>query len=146
MSFKLLTRNNGPEILSSTFWQSEGARRGIFHLSSNAGAFRLLVPQVQESVIAEMRTAREVVVSRGPWPAQRKDDALEILFDDGTDNHFALHLSIEQTDRLPLAENAAQKWTFTAWTLQGGEPAKVLTLDCYYRLVPDLPYLKERDV
>jgi hypothetical protein len=31
-----------------------------------------------------MRTAREVIISRGPWPAQRRTNAIEILFDDGS--------------------------------------------------------------
>ncbi len=81
----LAVENDGQEIRATNYFESEYARRGAFYLSVNAGAFRLLVPPAHESAIEEFRTAKEVVVSRGAWPAQRRKDALEILFDDTTE-------------------------------------------------------------
>jgi hypothetical protein len=81
----LAVENDGQEIRATNYFESEYARRGAFYLSVNAGAFRLLVPPAHESAIEEFRTAKEVVVSRGAWTAQRRKDALEILFDDTTE-------------------------------------------------------------
>jgi hypothetical protein len=39
-----------------------------------------------ESCVADMTQAKEVVISRGPWPAKRRSDAFEFFFDDGADS------------------------------------------------------------
>src|SRR3990167_2306796 len=101
----LTIENDGPRIVRTNYWSSEHAARGAFYVSVNAGAFRVLVPEAVRDVVAEMRTAKEVVISRGPWPAERRDDALELLFDDGSASPFALHIGVEQIDRLPSAQD-----------------------------------------
>jgi hypothetical protein len=136
---QLTVKNEGPEIASSNFWETDYERRGLFYLSLNAGAFRLLVPSVHDSVIAEFRTAKEIVISRGPWEAQGGRDSIEILFDDGTDDPFSLHLDAQQLDRLPAADDAGKKAIFTAW-LKG--PTCAYVSDCFYRIVPEIPWLK----
>jgi hypothetical protein len=138
----LRIENEGPEISATNYFESEYARRGSFYLTLNAGAFRLLVPPVHESAVAEFRTAREVIVSRGPWPAEGRKDALEILFDDHTDNPFSLHFGAEQVDRFPTAEDATGEWVFSAWVRGKAGPTRAYQTKCYYRIVPSLPYLK----
>lgn len=138
----LTIKNDGPDIRATNYFESEYARRGALYLSVNAGAFRLLVPSVHESAIAEFRTAREVIISRGPWPTERRKDALEILFDDPTDNPFSLHFGTEQIDRFPLAEDAEGEWVFSAWVRSKDGPRCAFKAKCYYRIVPSLPYLK----
>jgi hypothetical protein len=91
-----------------------------------------------------MGTGREVIVSRGPWPEARVRDGLELLFDDGSTDPYALHLSAESADRLPLPEDVAREWIFTAWVLRDGQPHKALERPCYYRLVPAIPDLSPR--
>ncbi|MDX9788933.1 MAG: hypothetical protein RBT11_19320 [Desulfobacterales bacterium] len=34
--------NDGPEILSTNYWETEHAKKGFLYMSINAGAFRLL--------------------------------------------------------------------------------------------------------
>lgn len=135
--------NNESEIVSTNYWQTENAQRGLFYLSINAGAFRLLVPDIQEAVIAEMATAKEVIVSRGPWPSQNKHDALEFLFEDFTDTPFVLQILPEQADRLPLdsdrdRQGQPPRWKFTVWT----EAGKKLERPARYRLVKKIPCMK----
>ena len=71
--------NHGPLILSSTFWDSEWEAAGKFFVSCNAGTIRILMPRSHRAAIEEMRTAREVILSRGPWPAAGLADRLESL-------------------------------------------------------------------
>jgi hypothetical protein len=74
--------NDGPAITSTNYWETDYARAGEVFLSLNAGCFRLLLPEALEREIAEMATAGNVIVSRGPWPDGGKADAIELLFDD----------------------------------------------------------------
>ena len=76
----LRIENDGPLILSTNFYHTDLARRGLFYLSLNAGAFRLLVPPQHLGAVREMRTARDVVVSRGPMTLEGRalPDALEL--------------------------------------------------------------------
>jgi hypothetical protein len=72
-------------------------------------------------------------------------DALELLFDDGSPDPYAVHLQVEQCDRLPLAADVAKEWLLTVWTApRRGKPHKALERIAYYRLVPRLPWLKSR--
>jgi hypothetical protein len=48
-----------------------------------------------------MATARELAISRGPWPDANRDDAFEFMFDDGSKSPFVLHAVAESLDRLP---------------------------------------------
>lgn len=135
--------SKGAEVVSTNYWRTEHAEKGYFYLSLNAGCFRLLVPEPNRAMLTEMRTAREVIVSRGPWPEQGRTDALEILFEDGTNRPFALHLGVEQVDRLPLATDVDKpgqppRWKFAAWTPEGNQ----LELPCRYRIVSRIPCLE----
>jgi hypothetical protein len=76
-------RNDGPKLLESNFWDLPD--EGKFIVSINAAAFRILLPRRMEHYVADMATAREVAISRGPWPARRREDAFEFLFDDDSD-------------------------------------------------------------
>ena len=135
----LRIRNDGPAIVASDYWDSEYATAGAVYLSVNAGAFRLMMPDNQIDALADMRTGKLVIISRGPWPAQRRADAIEVLFDDGTDNPYALHIGTEQIDRLPLDANVGQPVMFSVWT-RG--PKVQLALPALYRLSERLPDLR----
>lgn len=145
MDANLVITNDGPLITCTTYWQTTKARAGLFYLSTNAGAFRLLVPQAHLGAVRDMRTARDVVVRRGPMTLEGRalPDALEMLFDDGTDEPFSLHLSPGQVDRMPLDTDSAQEWTCTVWTHLVGERCRqVLTRLAHYRRVRRLPDLR----
>jgi hypothetical protein len=139
--------NYGPRILACNFWGSNVERAGKLYVSLNAGAFRLLLPAALESAVSKMATGHGVAVSRGPWPAMRLGDALEILFDDGTPDPFALHLSPESFDRLPAPGDVAGDWVCTAWTRpRGGDrPRLALERPCRYRLSKWIPDLRPWD-
>lgn len=48
--------NQGAEIASTNYWDTPHAQRGFCYLSGNAGVWRLLVPEAQAALLAEMRT------------------------------------------------------------------------------------------
>jgi hypothetical protein len=135
----LTISNDGQEIIASNYWQSEYARRGHIYLSVNAGAFRLLLPPFLEEAIRDMGAGREVVVSRGPWPDQKRADAIEVIFEDGSDSPFVLHFGIEQIDRLPAkADEGRRDLRCTVWT---SGAVKRLSLPAAYRRVKAIPCL-----
>lgn len=135
----LQIENDGPAIRTTNYWGSEADRVGAMHLSPNAGAFRLLLPSGWESAIAEMETATVVVVSRGPMQGR---DAIELLFDDGTADPFAVHLGAGQCTPLPVAADAGRQFVLTVWTNRRGKPHQSLSRPAWYRIVPRLPWLK----
>ena len=131
----LTVENAGQDILRTNYWDLEHAKRGFFFISVNAGCVRLLVPETQLQMIPEFETGEYVILSRGPWPAQGRPDAIEILFEDFSDSPFALHLTIEQCDMLP---DGIGDWTFAVWTQQGLQFSRPLK----YRRVKQIPCLK----
>ena len=113
--------NDGPDIVETDYWATPNAAQGYFYLSINAGAFRLLVPEAHTAALRDWASAREVIISRGPWREGGKGDAIEILIEDGSDSPYVIHMGTDQTDRLPLdadrdlADQPA-RWIFTAWS------------------------------
>jgi hypothetical protein len=141
----LRIENDGADISTTNYWQTTLVRAGKFYLSLNAGAFRLLVPPQHQHCVQDMRTASMVVVSRGPLTlqGQKLPDAVELLFDDGTEEPFSLHLSPGQIDHMPLDTDSARAWVCTVWTHRVGQIAsKALELPCHYRRVRQLPDLR----
>ena len=136
----IIVENNGQQITSSNYWGSDLDRAGTLYVSPNAGAIRLLLPRGWEDALNDMRTASHVIVSRGPM---QSIDCTELLFDDGTQEPYAIQLDCRQWQHLPTAADATQEWTFTAWTSpRRGKPHCSLTRRCHYRIVPYLPWLK----
>ncbi len=133
----LLIKNKGQAIAETNYWSSEHAANGLLYLSWNAGAARLLVPDAVKSMLAEMRGARYVLVSRGPWFEHGNRDSLELLFEDGSDSPFCVHLVAEQTDRLLPEDNQGGGFMVAVWT-RGGEK---LRLPGKYRVVAGIPCL-----
>lgn len=130
--------NDEQRLVATNYWESEQAQSGYCFLSWNAGAARLLVPDSLRASINEMRTASYVIVSRGPWQVHGGREALELLFEDGTDSPYCLTLVTEQTDRLLPEDNQGGGFVVTVWTKSGGE---VLRLPGKYRTVSEIPCL-----
>jgi len=143
MNEQLIIQNNGPEIIKTNYWKTSYAQAGKFYLSINARAFRLLVPDVASklAIEGEMRTAVDIIISRGPWPAAGKPDGIEILFDDYSNAPFALQLSPEQVDRFPPAgDSGRDDLFFSAWF----HPCnKILEYPALFRAVEEIPCLKK---
>jgi hypothetical protein len=135
----MIIANKGQAIASTDYWDSAHATAGKFFLSWNAGAARLLIPDSQKLVLGEMRGAKYVIISRGPWREHGGRDALELLFEDGSDSPFCVHLVAEQCDRLIPDTQQGGGFVVTAWT-RGGEK---LRLPGKYRVVRNIPCLDE---
>jgi hypothetical protein len=138
----LSVENHGPLIVATNYWDSELARAGKLFVSINAGTIRILLPAALYGVLSDMRAARECTLSRGRWPAERRKEAVEILFDDGSDSPFALHLTPESFDLLPAEPKPGREWVLAVWTLKDGQPHKSLERICHWRRVAKIPYLK----
>jgi len=126
--------NAGPIIKSTNYWQMEHTRQGYLYLSPNAGCVRLLIPKVMESEISEMQTGKVVIISKGFWEDQGRD-AVEVMFDDYSDNPYTVHLVTEQCQMVP---KDSRKWKFSAWTESGLAFEKK---KCKVRTVGRLPYM-----
>lgn len=130
--------NAGQRIVATNYWDLEHAKAGFCFLSWNAGAARLLLPDSQKAMLRDMKTARYVVISRGPWTDQGGRDSLELMFEDETDSPFCLHLLSGQSDRMLPEGNQGGGFVVTVWT-RGGEK---LRLPGKYREVSALPCLE----
>ena len=133
--------NHGPLILSTNYWDSELAREGKLFVSVNAGAIRILLPPQAYGWLSDMRMARECILSRGPLPEQQEAEGIEILWDDGSDSPFALHLTAASFDLLPAEPEAGREWICSTWTAKDGRPHKSLERICHWRRVSKIPCL-----
>lgn len=135
----IIIANNGQAIAKTNYFDSDLAARGMYFLSWNAGAGRLLVPDARKLDLAEMRSSKYVIVSRGPWVAEGGQPAIELLFEDRSEEPFVLTLGMELYDRLlPKNEMTGQTY-ISVWT-RGGQK---LRLVAKLREVDELPCLAE---
>lgn len=138
----IVTTNHGPLIVSSSYWGSAIEEAGKIWISVNAGAIRVLVPRVMRRIIEDMRTAKSVICSRGPWPQGGKDDAMELLFEDGSDSPFSLHVGPESVDMFPGEPDAGRQWICSVWDWKKNKPHKAVERPCHWRRVSSLPWLR----
>ena len=115
----LTIANNGPDLAETNYWDSDHAAQGLCYLSGNAGVWRLLVPDLAESSLPEMRTARTVTIE----PSISMAGCLDVVFEDGTHSPFALTIDKRQVDRAMTPGRCR----LTVWTRLAG---KVLDLAC----------------
>jgi hypothetical protein len=142
MSDVLFVENNGPDLIKTNFWTN--LDRGKFLVSINARAFRILIPKSEESELEEMKTGREVVISRGPWPEERLDEAVELMFEDGSSAPYALHLDAKAFEVLPAKQDEGRTDLQAIVYVCGdqGQPKEALRLPAKYRRAPKLPWMK----
>jgi hypothetical protein len=133
--------NHGPLITSTNYWDSDIALAGKVYVSVNAGAIRVLLPPQWYGALTDMRAAQYCVVSRGPWPAQQAAEGIEIMWEDGSDSPYCLHLTPESFDLLPGEPEAGREWICSAWTAKDGKPHKALERICHWRRVEKIPCL-----
>ena len=134
----IIIKNRDQAIVETNYFDTPHAKAGALYLSWNTRAARLLVPDNQKGILSELRGAREVLISRGPWTDQGGRDALELLWEDDSDTPFALHLAIEQSDRLLLDTDQGGGIWCSVWTrggMKGRWPAR-------YRRVTRIPCLQ----
>ena len=136
------TRNHGQLILASSYWGSEHELAGKLFVSVNAGAVRVLIPRALRGIIEECRASRYAILSRGPWPEMSLPDAVEILFEDGSQSPYALTFAPESFDLLPGEPDSGREWVVALWDSKKGRPHKALERLCHWRRVPSLPCLE----
>src|SRR5262252_8262224 len=130
----ITVENDGPLIVRSNYWDSDLARAGRFFVSVYEGTIRVLVPHGLYGLVADMRDAKECVLSQGPWLKKSGHEVVEIMFDDGSDSPFAMHLAPKSFDLLP-AEPESREWILNVW-IAAGRPHLVLERVCHWRRVP----------
>jgi hypothetical protein len=137
------TVNDGPAVVSSTYWGSEDDRAGKLYASCEAGTVRLLLPalRLREAVYAA-RAAEYAILSRGPWPAAGLPDAVEIVLEDHSEAPYALYLSPASFDLLPAEPGPREEWVLAVWEFEAGKPRLAASLLCRWRRVPRLPWLE----
>ena len=136
----LLINNNGQDISGTNFWQTEWNARGLFVVSLNAGAFRLLVPEAANSEVSDMiRGCRHIIISRGLFEGR---DSLEWMFEDDGRNPYSIHLEITACIPRPSSDWIGQPHVASVWSLRHGYPKKRIERSAHYRLVQTLPCLK----
>lgn len=133
--------NHGPLITSTNFWGSDLALAGKVFVSVNAGAIRVLLPPSRYADLSDMRAAKQCVLSRGPWPAAHAEEAVELLWDDGSDEPYSLQLTRESFDLLPAEPEPGREWVVSTWTAKDGKPHRALDRRCHWRRVPKIPSL-----
>jgi hypothetical protein len=134
--------NDGSLITSTNYWTSDLAAAGKVWASVNAGAIRVLLPPARYGDLADMRASKYCVLSRGPWPAERKPEAIEIMWEDESDAPYVLRLSPESFDMLPAEPAIGREWWLSVWVEKDGVPHKSLERICHWRRVAQLPYMK----
>lgn len=131
--------NKGQAVTHTNYWDSDFAEAGMLFLTWNAGAARLLVPDSMKSSIREMKTAKYVIISSGPLYCRGGVDALELLFEDGSDTPLAITMSAEMSDRKLTDRRIDAGLNFTVWTRSGMK----LMLPGKYRVVDQVPCLRK---
>jgi hypothetical protein len=133
MSTELLVENDGSLIVSTDYWTSTFAERGLVFFSVNAGCVRVLLPKTFG--LADVLSTT-VIISRGKYRGQ---DAYEVLFDDGSEEPFVILTGVEQWDRLlPASDSGRSDIGFHIYK-QGRRIEE--TVACF-RVVDRLPYMK----
>ena len=88
MIMQMITiENEGCEIIRTNYWLSEWNRNGIMAASLNAGDFRLLIPDNMKTQIQEMKTGKEIIISKGIYKGRK---AYEIMFDDHSSEPYCI--------------------------------------------------------
>lgn len=111
--------NNGADIASTDYWDTEHASAGLCYLSGNGGAWRLLVPEAAEGLLAEMRTGKRATIE----PSIQDPRCWDVVFEDGTTSPFSIAIDKRQVDR----KMESGRCRLMVWTQSGG---KVLDLSC----------------
>ena len=101
----IIITNDGQSISSTNYWDTEHAEHGLFFMSGNAGAWRLLVPDMHKPVLADMATAKVVEIELGVEQGYR---VARIWFDDRTPTPFMLLMSTEAMDRRMVPTKSRQ--------------------------------------
>ncbi len=128
-------------LVSTGFWNTSFAKQGGMFLASNGPAFQLLLTNAQIPAVAEaMRTATEVIVTRGPWDLAGGADGMEVMFEDGSDSPFSIHLAEDQCLWMPPRSKSGS--ADLRCTVSGPGCVEIGTFRAKFRWAREIPCLK----
>lgn len=104
--------NNGGQLVSTNYFDSENAQAGFAYLSWNAGDARLLVPDNRVDWLDEIKTGQSVII-------EVSAAGIVVVFDDGTDTPFCITIDHKQNDRAINEKDIGKAFTFRAYTRSG---------------------------
>ncbi len=120
----LCLKNDGQKIASTNFWETVGNHHGLFFLSTNAGALRLMVPDSQRHVVNEFHNVKHVRVTRGLHHEVPSEIGIELVFVDDSRAPYVLQMHASNLDRLFPKSEAGQDLPFTVWINGQNKKAK----------------------
>lgn len=121
--------NNKTEIINTNYFESLLNKHGKFYVSINAGAFRLLIPDVYLNTMEkELPLAQKMVITRD-------STMFNILFEDYSETPYQIQLSSNSFDRLPSQQDKGRDFIFSAWTKKGGKIKKIFETICEYHSI-----------
>ena len=136
--------NNGPEVISTNFWDKDFLPGKAYYVSINAGAFRLLIQKKAEFLIPQMtENVTEVIITEGEF--EGCPGGFEVMFEDGSPTPFALHIGSEAFQTLPGPRDYIKDRTYVFSVWKAGpnkNPVKCLELPARLRKSKRLPYMK----
>lgn len=136
--------NLGKDIApGTTYWKSQWAEQGCLHLTYNAGAARLLVPESHNREIPSLRKgAKRIVVSMVPIEhLESSRFAVEFMIEDGTDSPWVWHGSKSLFDSHFCPSTGKVTGIGSVWCQRDGKPHKVIERPAYFQTVEHLPFL-----
>lgn len=96
--------NNGPAILSTSYWSTEHAKRGLLYLSINAATIRVLVPRATKHALDDLPpVGRAVTLTRSTWEGA---STLVLQWDEQPGSGlepYSIDVDARQCDRIPSA-------------------------------------------
>jgi len=135
----LTISNNGQQIVKTNYFTSEHAIMGLFYLSINAGAARLLVPDAAEHWLHDILSSDYAILTRGPRDGE---PGYELLFEDNSDEPFMFHMSSASFDRLLPESDAGIDLPLLIYVDGGGTPLLLAQKAMRFRVAPELPWME----
>lgn len=126
----IMIDNNEMEIKDTNYFKTKQAKNGYIYFSFNAGACRVLVPEITANpfILSEMNTAKRVEVSYEAMPSNlggETGDGYIVIFDDGTAAPFSLITPLEGCDRKLLKKDHNQKMMLIVYFEKEGKHVEV---------------------
>jgi len=120
--------------LETTYFDTEICSKGFYYLVHKNDKYFLLLPKWKEKELNEMQTGNHVVITRGKLEGK---DSFEIVFNDNTENPYAVLLRDEQFTRItPLKEG----WNGTLYVYSGDiDECRLIFYNVYYRIKDNIP-------
>lgn len=129
--------NQGQEIRASDYWDSDWNKQGIIGCSKNAGTFRLLIPDAMKNQVTEMKTCKEIIISKGKYCSHI---GYEFLFINHLNYPYCIHIGEKQFFSHEPADTEHGKSVLVSLWTRGSE--KVFERAARFRVVDRLPYMR----